>query len=403
MSGTPPRQLAPTDREGPHVVHVTTIAMSLRYLLLNQLLAIRDAGYRVTTMSAPGPDTGVLEDAGIPHVAVPLNRKTFTPVRDVRATWHLFRAFRRMRPTIVHTHNPKPGLWGQVAARLAGVPCVVNTIHGFYFHEDTAAHVRRALIGIERLAAKFSDRILCQNPEDVQTALHEGICPEDKISLLGNGVDLSRFDPTRFDAGTRARIRGGLGVPQDAVVVGFVGRLVHEKGLAELLEAARSVAARSPRARFLFVGEPDMHRPDAFDPTSIVDHGPDTFAHFVGHRQDMAAMYSAMDVFCLPSHREGFPRSAMEASAMGLPSVVTDIRGCRQVVNDGQTGYLVPVRDSARLAEALSKLVADEGLRRELGAHARLRAGQEFDERRVFARVLHTYASFMDAKTTSAS
>ncbi|HSD25773.1 MAG TPA: glycosyltransferase, partial [Vicinamibacteria bacterium] len=212
------------------VAHVTTIDGSLRYLLLDQLLALRERGYEVTGISSPGRDVTFLEARGIRHEAVAITRR-LTPLADLRSLVGLYRLMRRRRFTIVHAHNPKPGLLAQVAARLAGVPVVVNTVHGFYFHERMRPTARRFYVSVERIAARCSDLILAQNEEDVETARREGIAPPPRIVRLGNGIDLERFDPARLEHESRRRTRHALGIPPDAPVVGFVGRLVAEKGV----------------------------------------------------------------------------------------------------------------------------------------------------------------------------
>lgn len=178
----------------------------------------------------------------------------------------------------------------------------------------------------------------------------------------------------------------------DALVVGFVGRLVAEKGLLELFEAAGQVLAQMPETKFLFVGATDFEKADALTPQSAREFGIADSCIFVGQRQDMPELYSLMDVFCLPSHREGFPRAPMEAATLGVPSVVTDIRGCRQTVVHEKTGLLVPVRDAQSLALALVRLLSNPEERDRMGAAARRLAVDQFDERDVFDKVLATYA-----------
>ncbi|HEY1100238.1 MAG TPA: glycosyltransferase, partial [Myxococcota bacterium] len=230
------------------IAHVCTVDMSLRYLLLNQLKSLRTRGYRVLGVSNPGPDVGVVEAAGIKHIPVQMTRR-MSPVADLNALLDLVRVFQRERVDIVHTHNPKPGLLGQLAARLAGVPVVVNTIHGFYFHDHMRPLPRRFYILMEQLAAAQSDHILSQNPEDIVTAVDEHIAPAARLEPLGNGIDLHRFDPATVDAATIHATRAGLGLSDDDVVVGFVGRLVEEKGLRELFAAIRSLRTQHPKLR----------------------------------------------------------------------------------------------------------------------------------------------------------
>lgn len=380
------------DRARPLVAHIATIDMAVKMVLLDQLVAIRDAGYRVIAVSAAGPDVPDIEARGIPHRAVSFTRR-MTPIRDLASLVSLIRLFRRERPTIVHTHNPKPGLLGQIAARIAGVPIVVNTLHGFYFHEHMSAGRRRFWILLERVAARCSDLILSQNQEDIDTALSEGIVTDSRrIRHLGNGIDLARFHPSRFTAAAREEMRAGLGIAADAPVIGFVGRLVREKGILDLIEAVPAIRAAAPGAVFLFVGPADAEKSDGIDPAVIEQALPGDARRVLGRRDDMPEMYSIMDVFVLPSYREGFPRAAMEASAMGVPVVATDIRGCRDVVHDGVNGRLVRAGDPRRLAAALIEMLGDREAMARLGDAGVQVAARRFDQRRVFARVLEVYS-----------
>jgi glycosyltransferase involved in cell wall biosynthesis len=380
-----------------HVAHVTTADVSLRYLLLNQLHAIREDGYGITGVSSHGPDVARLREEGIEHAAVPMSRR-LTPWRDLVSLVRLYRLMRRRRFTIVHTHNPKPGLLGQLAARLAGVPVVVNTLHGFYFHDRMRPLARRFFVAMEKLAARCSDVILSQNDEDVRTALELGIARPGQIRHLGNGIDIRRFDPARLTPEDRRRTRATLGIAADAPVVGFVGRLVAEKGVPELLAAARLVADAIPAVRFVLIGGTDSEKADALSPRIAEDMGVAGVCLFAGVREDMPEMYQAMDVFALPSHREGFPRAPLEASAMEVPCVVTDVRGCRQAVAHERNGLLVPPGDAPALARALVDLLGDPVHARRLGEEGRRRALELFDERRVFARVLAEYDRLLREK-----
>jgi len=387
----------PRADRGPKVAHVTTVALSLRYLLLGQMEAIRGRGYEVSGISAPGPEAPILERHGIVHRSVPMTRR-LTPLRDLVALFRLWRLMRRERYAVVHTHTPKPGLLGQVAARMAGVPVVVNTIHGFYFHDRMPPLARHFYVAVERFAARFSDLVLSQNPEDVDTAIRERIVPPGRIRVLGNGIDLSRFDPARVNADTAERARASLGIPPGVPVVGFVGRRVPEKGLPELLRAMRIVTERVPRARLLVVGPADDEKAAAIGPEAAREEGVAETCVFAGLRDDMPEMYRLMDVFVLPSHREGFPRAAMEAAAMRVACVATDIRGCRQVVDDGRNGRLVAVGDATALADAIASLLTSPGLARRMGDEGRRRALREFDQRTVFATVIAAYEELLQGK-----
>lgn len=379
------------------VAHITTKDMSLRYLLLNQLRSLQASGYIVTGISSSGPNVGAITSAGVQHIAVPITRN-FTPLADLVSLWRLYRVMRRGRFTIVHTHTPKPGLLGQIAARLAGVPVVVNTLHGFYFHDYMPLLWRRFYILIEQIAARCSDTILSQNSEDIQTAIRERICPPGKIKYLGNGIDVRRFDRSALSAEVLADKRRELGLLPGQRVVGFVGRLVAEKGVLELLLAMQRVAHQIPDARLLLIGPVDAEKLDALKPAVAQTYGMEDVCIFTGTRQDMPELYALMDVFVLPSHREGFPRSPMEASAMGVPCVITDIRGCREAVQHEQNGLLVPLGDIEALAAAILRLLQQPDLAHRMGQTGRRIAEEKFDEQIVFAKVKAEYARLLQAK-----
>lgn len=365
--------------------------MSLRYLLLNQLKYLQQQGYDVVGVSNPGPDVEFLRSQGIPHIAVAMTR-SFSPTADLKALQDLERVFRRERFDVVHTHNPKPGLLGQLAARAAGIPHVVNTLHGFYFHDLMPAGRRRFYILMEQIAASCSDAILSQNPEDLETAVREHICDREDIELLGNGIDLVRFDARRLDAGHQEQLRATLGLSGRDPVVGFVGRLVEEKGILELFEAFQTIRAVHNDARLLIVGPTDKEKADALTPEVLEGRfSLGDAVVYAGLRQDMPELYGLMDVFVLPSWREGFPRSPMEAAAMGKPVVVTDIRGCREVVEPGRTGLITPVRHAARLASSIAETLSNAGRAQAWGRAGRSLAERKFDERLVFEKVAATY------------
>ncbi|MGH9057607.1 MAG: glycosyltransferase family 4 protein [Acidimicrobiales bacterium] len=369
---------------------MTTTDISLALLLGPQLEAFVRAGYDVVGVSAPGPFVAGLGAAGIGHVPLAHATRSFSLGDDALAAAELYRLFRRLRPDVVHTHNPKPGVYGRVAARLAGVPVVVNTVHGLYATADDPPTRRAAVYGLERFAAAFSDAELVQNPEDLGTLASLGV-PRRRLHLLGNGVDLDRFaagSPRSVEG--RRRARAELGAGAGTVVAGAVGRLVWEKGYAELFAAAAELRLRAPQVMVVVAGPDDPAKADGIG-TEDRARADAAGVRFLGHRTDVEDLYAAFDVYVLASHREGFPRSAMEAAAMGLPIVATDIRGCRQVVDDGVTGVLVRVGDAGALAGAICRLAGDAEMRAAMGARAVEKALREFDQRKVIERTLGVY------------
>lgn len=387
------------------IAHVTTVDLSLKYLLFNQLRSLQEAGYEVTGISAAGPHVADLTQAGIRHIAVPMSR-AINPVSDLVSLVRLFRIMRRERFTIVHTHNPKPGLLGQIAARVAGVPVIVNTVHGFYIHDHMHPVTRHFFITLEKVAALCSDHVLSQNTEDMAIALSTGICAPGKISHLGNGIDVDYFDPDTVLQAEIDKQRASLGLDMGTVVVGFVGRLAaRRKGFTDFLAASRQVVQRlSADVRFLVVGTSDAGKADSVSPELAKDYGVFDRCIFVGHRpnSELPGLYSTMDVLVLPSLFEGVPRVLMEATAMRVPLVATDVKGNREVVENEYNGLLVPLGDVDALAAAILKILCDPDLARRMGEAGRQMALERFDERRVFERVKATYARLLEEKGLAA-
>lgn len=379
------------------VAHITTVSGSLKYLLLNQLRYLQAAGYEVVGISAPGSAVDTLAAAGIRHIAVPLTRR-MTPREDLRALIQLVRVMRREKFTIVHGHTPKGELLGQLAARLAGVPIVVDTFRGIYYRSDMHPIWRWVFLRAAQSAAACADVVLSQSREALEMALRERICPREKIKYLGNGIDLQRFDRRNISEREIAALRRELHIPPTAQVVGFVGRLVAEKGILELLAAVPKILAQVPQAHFLFVGGTDLDKPDALTAEIAAQWGVAENCTFAGFREDTPLCYALMDLFVFPSHRESYPRAPMEAAAMGLPCVATDIPGCREVVESDRNGILVPLEDVSALADAIIGLLRDRERIREMGLYARELAINRFDERCVFEKVAAEYTRLLQIK-----
>jgi glycosyltransferase involved in cell wall biosynthesis len=379
----------------PRLIHVTTTDMSLDWLLGPQLEAFSAAGFEVIGASAPGPHVEAIEARGVRHIPLAHATRAMAPQRDLLALRELYGVFRRERPTIVHTHNPKPGVYGRLAARAANVPVIVNTVHGLYALPDDPLAKRAIVYSLERVAATCSDAELLQNPEDLPVLEHLGV-PARKLHVLGNGIDLGHFDRARIDADAVRRAREEIGAGPDDVVVGAVGRLVVEKGYLELFDAARKARVACPQLKLVVVGPTEPDKGDAISADELA-RAEEAGVVFLGHREDVDVLYGAMDAYVLASHREGFPRSAMEAAAMGLPIVATDIRGCRQVVDHGVTGLLVPLGDTERLADALVLVADGADRRRAMAAAAIGKARREFDQQRVIDMTLAVYRRRMDA------
>ncbi len=387
-------------KDRPKILVVASIDTTLVVLLWAQLRAFQVAGYEVHCACYPGPNRDWLEKHGVRYAGFDI-RRSISPWADLCALLKLFRYMRRERITIVHTHTPKAALLGQVAARLARVPIVVNTIHGFYFHDDMPRLSRWFYVAMAWVGGRCADFTLSQNSEDIDTAVSLGICRRDRIRFMGNGIDLSRFSPDRYDAAFRVSKRREIGVPEKTLIVGMVGRLVADKGYVELFEAVKVLLDERQDFHLLIIGPEEEHRAGRLEVDEYEKYGIGSCVRYLGPRDDMAELLACMDVFVLPSWREGFPRSAIEACAMGLPIVTTDVRGCREVVDDGVNGVLIPPRDPHALCDAIRCFLNDGDLRVRMGDAGHRRAVRDFDEQMICGRVVACYAELLNSRCLS--
>jgi len=370
----------PAGADQAGVVHVTTVPGTL-YFLCGQASFMRRAGFSLHAISSPGPDLGASLSAfgdqeRIPVHAVDMMRR-ITPLRDLIALWRLWRVLARVRPAIVDAHTPKAGLLGMLAATLARTPVRVYHMHGLPF--VTASGWRKQLLRwTERISCLLAHRVLAVSHSVRTVAVSEGLCAPEKVEvLLGgsvNAVDTEgRFNP--LGESTRSATRTKHGIPVDAMVVGFVGRLARDKGIVELAEAWRRLhGARG--LHLLLVGPVDETDPPPAD--VLAELRADPAVHFTGLDPETPRLYAATDILALPTYREGFPQVALEAAAMGLPVVATSVPGCVDAVHDGVTGTLVPPRDVGALADALRRYASDPPLRARHGEAARRRVVREF-------------------------
>jgi glycosyltransferase involved in cell wall biosynthesis len=368
------------------ICQLCAVDFTLYHFLLPLLRGLRAAGHEVVGACADGPLAAKVRSEGFRVEAMPFVRG-YNLRHHLRAFHQVVELFRQEKFDLVHVHTPIASLIGRFAAARAGMPKTVYTAHGFYFHERMPWPERVTFMGLEWLGGRFTDTLFTQSEEDAATARQYGLCRTGDIQAIGNGSDPSRFFPVGGDDAERTALRRSLDVDGDLPVIAVVGRLVAEKGYLELFEAMRYVDAR-----LWVIGE----RLES-DHAAAIDRAIDaaqsdktlrTRVQFLGYRSDVPALLRAADIFVLPSHREGMPRSIIEAMLSGLPVVATNIRGAREEVVEGETGHLVPVRDPARLASSLSRLAADKMLRRRLGDAGVARARQLYVEDKVVRRQL---------------
>ena len=350
----------------------------------------------MTAVSAPGSHLADVEAAGVRVVPVPMSRRV-TPLQDIVSFIRLTRLLVRERPDIVHTHTPKANLLGQWAAWLAGCPHRVSTVHGLYFTPETASVKRTLFRLIEWFSALPPHIVFLINQQDLDTATRLRVIDQAKLRLLkgGLGVDLRRFDGKRAANQGAALMRRNLGLPDNALVIGYVGRLVEEKGLLDLFTAFRRVMIEEPRAHLLLIGPYDTAKPDSVSPEVAFHYGISSHTVFTGLRHDTPELYRIMDVFVLPSYREGLPISAMEAQAMCLPVITTEARGCREVIEPGKTGILVLPGSPSTLGDALLTVLQNSDLRSNMGAAGRELAIMRFDQQLAFAAFEEAYTDLL--------
>jgi glycosyltransferase involved in cell wall biosynthesis len=301
----------------------------------------------------------------------------------------LVRLVRAERVDLVHGFTIKCAVYGSLAARLAGVAGRVNAVAGmgyvFTSADLTARLLRPVVRTLLRLALSGSGaRLILQNPDDVALFEEAGLVDPAWIRLIpGSGVDCARFAPSPARSA------------HDRFRVVLPARLLWDKGVAEYVEAARLLRREGRAVDFLLAGDPDPGNPAAVPETTVRRWTEEGVVQWLGHVDDMPALFRSVDAVALPSYREGLPKGLIEAGACGLPLVTTDVPGCREVVTDGVDGLLVPVRDGKALASAIARLAEDPALCARLGAAARREALAEFDERIVVERTMAVYAELI--------
>ena len=379
------------------VCQIASIDMTLRFMLLNQLKFLKDEGYEVQAVCSSGKWIKEIEENGIKVKTIEIKRK-ISPISDLIALFQLLSFLKKEKFDIVHTHTPKASFLGQLAAKISGVPIIINTIHGFYFQKNSPRLKRKFFIFIEKIAALCSNLIFSVNKEDIETAIEEKICNPNLIKYLGDGIDLSHFNPERFSQEFIRNKKKELDINPQKKIIGIVARLVREKGFLELFEAFKEVLKKFPNTLLLVIGPKEPEKKDAISPEIVKNYRIEKNVIFLGERTDVDEIYPLMDIFVLPSHREGLGLSLLEASAMKKPVVATNIRGCREAVDNNKTGILVSPKDPEKLAEALVYLLSNPEMAKEMGDRGRIKVIKEFDERLVFDRIKKEYQRLIQEK-----
>ena len=370
----------------PRVAFFVTVDWYFCHHYLALACAVRDAGFAVTVITGVDAHSEAIRAAGLELIPLEVSRKGMNPLRELRSIRRLTRILKDLRPDLLHNIAQKPVLYGTLAARLAGVPAVVNGVAGMgylFTSEATRARLVRGLVGgaYRALLAAPNVRVLVQNPDDQgQIRRLTGVEP---VLIPGSGVDIARFAPRTEAPGP--------------VVVALASRMLWDKGVGDFVAAARLLKEGGSPARFVLVGKPDPGNPTSVGEDQLDDWQREGWIEWWGYQADMAAVLAQTRIACLPSYyREGLPKFLIEAAAAGLPLVTTDATGCREAVEEGGNGLLVPPHDPAALAEALARLIGDANLRRELGACSREIAQARFDSTKIHAATLAVYRELLD-------
>lgn len=366
--------------------------MTLRFLR-GQVGYMKKLGFEVEIASSPGPELdnfGREEHVGVHAISM---ERRIAPVKDLLSLYRLWRKIRRLNPEIVHSHTPKGGLLGMCAARLAGVPVCCYHLRGLPM---MSAHgkKRELLRWTERLSCALADEVYCVSHSLRDVALAEKLCDAKKIRVLaggsGNGVDsLTTYNPDRVDTASLNEMRAALEIAPDAIVIGYVGRLVQDKGIRELVEAWESIRSAIPKLHLLVIGPREAADAVPARTLEVLDTDPQvTWLDMV---PSVAPYYGLMDLLVLPTYREGFPNVLLEAAAMEIPVVATRVAGCVDAVLDGVTGTLVAKENAAELADAMTAYLLSEELRDLHGKNARVRVVKEFAQERIWQELAKCY------------
>lgn len=370
---------------------VTTVDSSLYVLFPGFFQLLQEQGFEVTGICSEGPWLAKVRDQGIRVIVVPMTRN-FTPLADSICLWKLYQAFRQERFDLIHYSTPKAAFLAGLAGRMARCPALLYTLRGLGY---------AAFGGFKRAIGKLCEKIACKCAHSViaisnslkDEAVREQLIAASQINVLGEGsskgVDLDEFQPNVKTSSESRRIRQSLGIADGDVVIGYVGRLTEEKGIAELVKVVNLLQRKYANLHLVMVGHTDQRNPftkEIFDNLSEKNH-----IHVIPFTDDLPNYLAAMDIVVLVSHREGFGNSLIEASAMEIPVIASDIIGCRDAVVDNVTGLLVKPYDMEALERNLDELITNPAKRTDLGRSGRKWVEKNFDRHAIWAELITQY------------
>ena len=381
----------------PRLIVAVTVPKQCTQHLRGQLRFARDNGFTSAILCSSGELAElVANEEGVPLLRVPMERE-ISPARDWRSFKRICGVLRRSRPDIVNAGTPKAGLLVTLAAWLCRVPIRIYLMRGMRF-ETASGPKQRLLKWIEKLACAAATHVICISPSLRERAVELGVVPRAKTIVLGagssNGLDVEKYTRTPELEAQAKTIRAQFSIPEDSIVIGYVGRLVRDKGMIELVAAWRELKKEFPQLHMLMVGPFEEGDPVPGEVENVLRN--DKRIHLAGHVPGGAeAYYAAMDILVLPSYREGFGNVLIEAAAMEIPTVATRVPGIMDAVADGETGILVPPYDADTLAEALREYIADGELRRRHGQQGCERARREFRQETIWQLQVETYQKLL--------
>jgi glycosyltransferase involved in cell wall biosynthesis len=367
----------------PRLVLLITEDFYLWSHRLHVARAARDAGLDVHVVTRIRDYEKLLKEEGFTLVPIPFLRRGRQPVGELYGVLKLAQLYRRLKPDIVHHVAMKPVLYGSWAARLAGVPAVVNAVAGLgygFIAEGWQARVLRAGLrtGLRSALALSNSKVIFQNREDFERMVREKVVRRERVVLIrGAGVDLTKYTPSEERPG----------VP----MVVYGGRMLWHKGIKEFADAARLLKQRHIPARFVLVGKTDPDNPDSLSEDQLLSYEKEGIIEWWGHREDIPEILSGAHVVVLPSYTEGLPKILLEACACARAVVACANAGCREIVRDGENGFLVPPKDAVALARAITDLLRDAGLRERMGKRGRDIVMNEFSVEQVARQTLEVY------------
>lgn len=374
------------------LIRITTVPVSLEKLLEGQLNFMQQE-YEVIAVSSEEKKLKALgKEIGVKTFPVEMTRE-ITPVKDMKSVWKLYRFFKEEKPLIVHTHTPKAGIAGMLAAKMAGVPIRLHTLAGLPLLEARGAK-RRLLEYVEKITFASATKVYPNSKRICEFILEEKYVSPKKVKVIGkgssNGIDTEYFDPAQYLKEDNLKFRQSLEIPEDHLIYVFVGRLVRDKGINELVNAFDTLNREFSETTLLLVGpfEADLDPLEEDTIRKIIEH-PNIIE--TGYQKDVRPYLACADVLTFPSYREGFPNVVMQAGAMGLPSIVTNINGCNEIIEEGINGTIVPVRDKNTLYGKMRKMVLDEKWRKTLAGNARKIIKKNYERKEIWKAILAEY------------